>query len=70
MWIAMGYLLHHARQELIVPLEPRTHLVKVIEHIVLKQMLQDCRLASNGCWNFFAHDRDHLYVEITQMLTS
>ena len=64
MWISMHYLLHHTRQESIVPGKPETLLVEVVQHIVRKHVLEDRCLTSHGRWNIFAYGRKEPNIDI------
>ena len=63
-WIAMRHLLHHTRQERIVPCKPETLLVEIVKHVVWEHVLQYSRLTSHGGRNVFANGPNELDIDI------
>jgi hypothetical protein len=63
-WIAMCPLLHHARQERIVPCKTKSLLVEVVKHVVWEHVLQYSRLTSHRGWNIFANGGKELDIDI------
>ena len=66
----MRHLLHHARQERIVPCKPKTLFIEVVKHVVWEHVLQYSCLSSDSCGNVFANCRKELDVDVLRVSNS
>ena len=64
----MRHLLHHLRQERIMPLKPKTQLIKIIKHIIRQHMLQNRRLAPHSRNHILANRRQELNIDVLAVL--